>query len=84
MYCITPINLKDIPNLRRKKNNPVTEIVAEFIYRGDEAVEINWKVMGYKAVSTARNSFNNAVMRVAAPVKVIQRIDRLFLVKKGE
>ena len=84
MYYITPVGLKDIPNLRRKKNNPVTEIVAEFIHSSNEAVEVGWKTMGYKAISTARNSFNNAVMRVDAPVKVIQRIDRLFLVKKGE
>ena len=84
MYYITPVSLNSIPNLRRKKNNPIAGIVDEFIHNSNEAVEINWKVMGYKAVSTARNSFNNAVMRVAAPVKVIQRIDRLFLVKKGE
>lgn len=84
MYYITPVSLNSIPNLRRKKNNPIAEIVDEFVHSVNDAVEINWKVMGYKAVSTARNSFNNAVMRVAAPVKVIQRIDRLFLVKKGE
>ena len=84
MYYITPVSLDSIPNLRRKKNNPIAGIVDEFIHSVNDAVEINWKVMGYKAVSTARNSFNNAVMRVAAPVKVVQRIDRLFLVKKGE
>lgn len=84
MYYITPVSLNSIPNLRRKKNNPIAGIVDEFIHSSNEAVEINWKVMGYKAVSTARDSFNNAVMRVAAPVKVIQRIDRLFLVKKEE
>ena len=84
MYYITPVSLNSIPNLRRKQNNPIAGIVDEFIHSSNEAVEINWKVMGYKAVSTARNSFNNAVMRVAAPVKVVQRIDRLFLVKKGE
>lgn len=84
MYYITPVSLNSIPNLRRKKNNPIAEIVDEFVHSVNDAVEINWKVMGYKAISTARNSFNNAVMRVAAPVKVIQRIDRLFLVKKGE
>ena len=82
-FFITPVAVSDIPR-KPGKRHPIQDMVCEIAHSDYEAVEIDWRAMGYKNLKNARNSFYSAIYRDNVKLRPVQREDRLFLVKKGE
>lgn len=78
---IRKIEKKDIPTRTTHYNNLLIAEIKEFVGTDWPAAEID--IAKYKSATTASAAYKKAVKRMGAPVKVISRNGRAFLLREA-
>lgn len=79
---IKTININDIPGDSRNRTSKYSADIAEFLNSGADVAEIFTDTS--KSVTNVANSLRVYVSKGGYPVHIVQRKDRIFLIREGK
>lgn len=85
MDYFKPVDITEIEAVKNiNKYGRLRHIIQQFHDSDYEAVEIDWKALGYVTAGKAAASFVSALRRAPYQIKAVRCNNKCFLVKKGE
>lgn len=78
---LTPISIDEIPG-KKLYRTKLSSMLDEFSRMDADAVEIDWKAEGYSKAKVAVSSISVAIKKSGCRMLVLNRNNRVFLIKK--